>query len=375
MIKITDVQQVNEENLFKAREKCYEAFKENIDGGESIENSCEIIKTRPRKRIHKYWKDAYIALNQNQIISGISTCPYKIHFHSSELNMVGIGDVFSLEKGTDAIRVLFSKVFEQYKEFGLSVLYPFSDCYYSRYGYAPVFFQDEIHATRKYIEKYIPQAKSKLRKATKEDIPLISKLYENKAKDLTGTAIRDDELDWIYSNYATSKDGYIAYGINNEKIIIRESVGLDSNSILSFCLNEFPKMEIVVLKNTFSQDFFPSLPEHNLEINALKKLHGMARIINLENCLNKIKHFSSGKIALKINDDTIADNNRTVLYTWNKDKSSVTDSDTYDIKLDIRELCMLVCNGYRRQIDASKEIEALLKDAFPKVDSACYEIF
>lgn len=373
MRRIDDIEEVNEGNLLEAREVCYQAFNANIDGGMSVEDSSEIIRNRPKKRIQRYWDKAYISRLEGKIIAGISPCPYMVNFRGSTISMVGIGDVFCVEKGTDAIEKLFGKIFDSYSEYGLSVLYPFSDNYYSRYGYTPAFFQDEIVLSRKYIEKYIPRKETTIRKASTEDIAFIKEIYDRNSRHITGTAIRDDELDWRYSSYALSDGGYIAYAIRDKRFILRESIGVNLDQIASFASLE--DIDELVINSTFGEDFFLHLPEHNQEVKAYRKMHGMARIIDLESCLMKIPHSSEGSIRMKVDDNMIERNRRTLLYSWSKDGCSISPSDSFDIEIDIRVLTNLAINGFSTRIDANLDLSNLLRSAFPLSESACYEIF
>ncbi len=365
MIKIKEIEKVTEKTLSESRKACYQAFERNIDYGASVEDSCRIIKEDPQKRIHSFWREALIAKHEEKIIAGISMVPYSVRYKESTLDMVGIGDVFCIKKGTDAIKSLFTTLFENYKDFPISVLYPFSDNYYARYGYASVFFKDQLVFKREYLLRYF-RCKTTLKAASTEDIDTMNALYESAAKEYALTALRTDPLDWKYNHYAINDHGYMAYWISDKNFVIRESIGLTCEEMSTFALKTLPELEELIINTVFDQDLFRDLPEHNQNVVCFRKLHGMARIINLEKALKAITHKGEGSIRVRITDEMIEKNNRTILYSWNDKECTIEDTDSFDFTLDIKELTALFCLG------STKES---FKDAFPINKCACYEFF
>lgn len=365
MTNIKEIEKVTLKTLKEARDACYKAFGENIDRGTSIEGSCLIITRKPQKRIHRFWQEALIAKIDGKIIAGLSPVPYSVRYHDKAIDMVGVGDVFCIEKGTDAIKKLFSTLYQNYKDFQISILYPFSDAYYARYGYAPALFKEQLVFKRAYLTRYL-RNETTLHKAEPEDIECMNALYDEAAKAFSLTAFRSDPLDWLYNRYALNDHGYMAYWIFDKRFVIRESVGLTVDEMSAYALKILPDVEELTINAVFDQDLFSSLPEHNQHITCYRKLHDMVRIINLEKALYAIPHKGKGSIKLKVTDEMIAENNRTLLYSWDESMSKIENTDEYDIELDIKALTTLFCLG---------SVEQKYKGAFPLNKCACYEIF
>ena len=286
--------------LPEARQQCYSAFAMNIDGGSSIEDSVRIITQSPKKRIHRYWQEGIVRRNENGVITaGISPCHYKVRLNDKIVTMLAIGDVFSTEKGTDAIAELFSRLFTANSSTAISVLYPFSDTYYSRYGYTSVGANEEkITLSHGYIDRYADKSyQTKLKAVDHKSQEKLEALYKKATQKINLSAIRDDALDWNLLSYAIDNRGFIGWKLNEGRLAVRELYGVCIEDLFSF-FNGM-KYDIMTIEDHYRTGIGEDITEHN-NMNPIRelRLNCAARVLNLDATLKTLAPLDEGNISM-----------------------------------------------------------------------------
>jgi len=290
-----------------------------------------------------YFTDKYVAEYDGKVIAGMAPYPFKVMFDGNIQRMAGIGGVCSLPttRRLGAVRALFMHMLKDERDKGTewSVLFPFSQSYYEKFGYA----LNESVAEWSFDLQYIAVAADMghtftMHEGGLDGIDGFVKAYEN-APQYNMMIQREmcSHNQAVRANpYSTNTFAYLCrdkdgtprgYAIwhkekeNNKNIMAISELVFDNTETLR---------AIMRFASSFTADYdrvrFTAPIHLNMEFLCKDITHahgdmqrkvnhvGMVRVVNLENALRGAKLLGSGSVSLRVDDPVFGSSNLGV--TW-----------------------------------------------------------
>lgn len=289
------------DELSKAKEMCYKAFGNNIDGGNSVDDSVKRIVDSPFNRSVSYWKETIIAEEKGNIFAQICPIPFNGFFNGEIAPMIGVGAVACIQKGTTAVKDCFSFLLKQKydEQISFSYLFPFSGVYYGKLGY-----------TYAYLKNIWTFSFANLRKIEKknsifslqfedvfEDKEKIFSIQKKFASNYCFSLVRD-EIDWknilVKGNFIIyNEHSYIIYKLNKDNALIYDWACDKPKKLLELLINIDEKIKNISITVPESFDITDIFEEMNLQkIPIIGKIEsaGMARIVNVKKAFSYYKN-------------------------------------------------------------------------------------
>ncbi|WP_188350932.1 GNAT family N-acetyltransferase [Leuconostoc pseudomesenteroides] len=199
-------------------------------------------KTMYRRELVKN-ATVYGDINDDTITSQVFVLPLHVKLNTETVKMVGIGNVASYPevRGNGAIRRIMAQIQSDAYEDGaiLSYLAPFSYRFYRQFGYEWLFDQKQYT----WDDHTVPigaKTTPVKRLSFDEALPTMKKIIGQHPDFQFGALVRDDW--WWRFRYtvrlsdlkiATTKNGYVMYRFESEKLIIQELVTLTHDAELA----------------------------------------------------------------------------------------------------------------------------------------------
>jgi len=286
----------------------------------------------------RYYMDRYVAEYDGRIIAGMSPYPYKIMFDGNVQRMAGIGCVCSLPttRRLGAVRALFMHMLKDERDKGVewSVLFPFSQSYYEKFGYA----LNEYAAEWSFDLKYIAVAEDKghtfaMHEGGLDGMDSFVKAYEN-APQWNMMIQREmcSHNQVVRANpYSTNTFAYLCRDKDGAPCGYAVWHKEKENGVSVMAISELVFDNIETLRaimryvSTFAADYdrvrFIAPIHLNLEClckdmtyahgNMQRKVNpvGMVRVVNPENALRGAKLLGTGSAALRVDDPVFGPSN------------------------------------------------------------------
>ena len=296
-------------------------------------------KDNPEAREDVRILDKYAAFEDDNktMMSCFSATRFPMNFNGNEVTMIGIGGVSTVPtyRRQGGIRGCFTKMLpEVYKEGAVfSYLYPFSTCFYNKFGYGLGIRGKVYELDLSRIPKYGTRGKSILieQENCQEKLEDIATVYEVWQRKYNGMIIngpleyqfisnanpfKKQEFVYLYCSADGIPKGYISFHKEDSdggrilactKIVFTDAEGL---------------MGLLELTASYAADYRSvrfTVPE-DIEIEAVLKefsfgacklnrsYMGMVRVINVEEALRLSSYHGDGNIALQITDPYIEEN-------------------------------------------------------------------
>ena len=295
----------------------------------------------------RYYMERYVAEYENKIVAGLSPYPYKIAFDGNIQRMAGIGCVCSLptSRRLGAVRALFLHMLRDERDKGTewSVLFPFSQAYYEKFGYA--------------MNEYIAEWSFKLSHiAPAADLGHTFTMHEGGLDGMDAfiqAYERAPQYNMMIQREVCSHNKVVRanpYSTNDFAYLCRDKDGNPrgyavwhkdwdgETSIMQMTELVFDTVEtlraILRFVSSFASDYTRvrfEAPYHlNLESlctdytnghgRAQRKVNpcGMVRVVNLENALRGARLVGSGEASLRVDDPVFGTSNLGVTWTDGK---------------------------------------------------------
>jgi len=292
----------------------------------------ELTKTETSNEIsERYFMDKYIAEYGGDVVAGLAPYPFTVAFDGGTVRMSGISQVCSLptSRRFGAVRALFEHMLRDEREAGVewSALFPFSQTYYEKFGYA----LNEYVAEWSFAIKFIDVAEDKGHTFT---------MHEGGAENLGGFMQAYDnqpQYNLLVQREACSHNRVIyadPYKSNSFAYLCRDGDGEPrgyavwqkewENGVSVMAMSELVFDSIETLRaimrfvSTFAADYtrvrFEAPVHLNLESlckdmtgahgHMVRKLNhvGMVRVVHLENALRSARLLGSGEVSLCVED-------------------------------------------------------------------------
>ncbi len=407
-----EIRKIRPQEVEAVRALCFTAFEAKIDFTASPKESADQILHRPLTRMHQNYLETWAAFNEeNDPIATAAHCTLKARLDGSAVGLEGIGDVASLPQaqGKGTIRILFQNILKEAYEKGveLSGLYPFSDGYYARLGYAncvknhvwqlcpgqiPSWKTEGIckpYAEGRGMEEHLEQI---YEKAAKEyNLSLIRQQPEWNRQLKLFLPHRDGFYTYLYYSVFGEPTGYVSYQADHDSKTLecRQFFFTDADALKGLLLFlkgkaayyntvSIPLPCTVPLELLLSEFHLnaPHNPAYTLE------MHGMTRIVHLRRALEAARFGPDGALRLAVSDPILEQNSGTFELEWKNGRLNKMEKTTQpaDAEVSIAQLTRFLCAGLRQeelslmpQISAQAALQ--LEKAFPPKKTTVFDYY
>ena len=279
----------------------------------------------------RYFMDKYVAEYNGKVVAGLAPYPFKVAFDGNIVRMSGISGVCSLppSRRLGAVRAILEQMLHDEREAGAewSALFPFSQSYYEKFGYA----MSEYVAEWSFALRYIAVTEDKghtftMHEGGTENIEGFIQAYDNQPQyNLLIQREVCSHNKVAYANPYTSnsfaylcrdKDGvpcgYIVFHKEWEgdvSVMAVSELVFDSIETLRAIMNF-----VASFAADYSRVRFEAPIHLNLELlckdmtvahgKMIRKVNpvGMVRVVHLENALRAAKVLGTGGASLRVED-------------------------------------------------------------------------
>lgn len=299
--------------------------------------------------------------DEHLLTSGIAFIPYMAQFDSHIVKLSGVGGVVTLPafRRGGAIRAIFQKALNDLYQTGtvLSYLYPFSQSYYEKFGYALANPSLQLKLNLRYIKKSDGGRLCMYRGG--DDIAAFETAYHKMVRNLmllrepfqfcrvkNANPFKTNTFAFLYYDEKDSPCGYMVF-------TKKEAEGERNLNVIE-CVFDSPVTlgRMISFLSTYASDYsyaYLSLP---LDINPEDyvtdmvqsgskrelQLNGMLRVLNVHKALAVATYKGSGEIRIKVSDMMIPENNgifHVVFDNGSAIKVNRQDEDCFDIAMPI----------------------------------------
>lgn len=277
----------------------------------------------------------------DQIETSILSIPFNVNFFGTHFKMNGISDVMSAPEASGkggASQLMTAALQDMYTDgVTLSYLAPFAFSYYRRFGYEQVF----DHVTYSIPSNQLPRVKGDANIHVKRmefagNIDIIKSIYQQAPLAQRGGL---DRADWWW-NYLPKKftqrqlavafnhqqpTGYIIYERTATEFIVYELASTDTASrqaLWKFVTKHGTTAETFVYKSPIADVDFDLIDEPYAVTTTIQP-YMMARIVNLQDFLEKYPTTASASFTIDVVDDVISENNGRWSFEFDGNKRQV----------------------------------------------------
>lgn len=406
------IRTIRPEEVAAVRALCFTAFEANIDRTSSPEASAEQILHAPLTRMQQQYLNTFAAFDEEGVpIATVAHCTQKVRFDGGVERMEAIGDVASLPQaqGTGAVRRMFEEILRQAygQEVAFSYLYPFSDGYYARLGYAccvknhiwrlalaqlPAFAHQGVckpclpgQQREQDLEKVYARAVEGCNLAVVRQQPE----WNRQLRLLT--PFRDGSFTYVYYGKEGQPTGYFTYQPDKKerRIECRQFFFTDQDALRGM-------LHFFRSKNAYYETASITLPSYlplDLLLNEFHlggplhtsytlQMHGMVRIVHLRRALQAARYGEDGRLVLQVEDPLVPPNQGVFELVWKGHRLvSMQPTDALpQLRLPIGMLSRFVCGGIRPEEipflpEAEPEALEQLQRAFPAKTAGIFDYF
>ncbi|SFA76027.1 MULTISPECIES: enhanced intracellular survival protein Eis [unclassified Bacillus (in: firmicutes)] len=342
---------------------------------------------------------------QNQLAAKLHIIPLTVVIGQEEWKMGGLAGVATYPeyRRNGYVRELVSASLKDMKDHGeiVSLLHPFDIGFYRRYGWEIFVDHKKVVITRDKLKMLPPSIGMVKRYNKNTHSSAIEEVYRKYSLGFNGMLVRDH--DWwmnsiyheesiaVHSNELGEMDGYILYTVKDKVMDVQEFVALNHmarRGLWNFiCQHDSMVEKVQILLST--HDILPYCL-HTPKLQAEVYPYFMARLVDVESCLNKFSFVNTGEnLFIHLEDQYAPWNNGTYMISEDgvkvfKDKpgSACAHPPQKGISMDINSLTAIIF-GYKRPMELyeigrltgnMKEIEHLEK-MIPSSKSFFYDFF
>lgn len=350
-----------------------------------------------------YFENKYKAENtivsevEGEVVSSIHLNQHNIKLENRDEDVSYVVGVSTLPeargKGVmkDMMKMAFKEMYDRNQN--VSILMPIDFRLYRKFGFENCYDIIEHKININDLSSF--KLNRNFKRARESDIDLLIDIYNSSNTRLNGytrrrkvryeNMFKEVEADdaHIYICYDENKnfDGYLVYGIMDDKIFVRELYykNIESlKSILAFLYNHNTQVEKVVIMEDIRNNI-DSIINNPKTAETFLKPFMMGRVINMYNCLKKINIDDNifGNIIISIEDKYIDENTGNYHLEFKNGEYNLEkkeyDSTKSDIELSINQITQLVF-GYKdiddildiSEIEVNDEKVCILKKIFVK---------
>lgn len=346
------IRKIKPEELKRTNELFSIAFEFAEDNAKSAQEVYAETINDSSSRDNLYWMERYAAFDDDDktMMSFFVAKPYPIHFDGEHCAMTGIGGVATLPqyRRRGGIRGCFEKALVDMYESGyeFSYLYPFSTAYYRKFGYELCLEKLQYKLKLAFLPNYNVEGYCELAEPGNlhmEEIKSIQKnwqrkynmMVENEDCDYLWLAktnpVKEQVYTYLYKDRIGTPKGYFCFKLQDSP----EGRILDCHRFVYTDLEGFKGL--LNLAKSFSSDHMfirfalPTdqyitalLPEWSMGAGSCERLlGGMARVIHVQNVLQKARYKGTGEISIAINDSYIKENTG-IFYVEFKDGQAIS---------------------------------------------------
>lgn len=265
----------------------------------------------------------------NELVSGLFSMPFKVNFHGQPFLMNGITDVMSVPEysGKGAAGTLMKAALNDMYENNvvLSYLAPFSFAYYRKFGYEQLFDHQHYQLAGDKLPRVKPAKVGRVRRTTlSKAIPLIQTADLHSPLSQNGGLIRqawwwhyltEKHPEWQVAYYQDAQQvvtGYLIYTRSADEFHVQEFVHLTPasyQSLLSFVFKHDADYQTYTFENA-NPNYQGDLVADPYPLKVTTQPYMMGRIVNLQAFLEKYPFNQTDfePISFNIEDETIAQN-------------------------------------------------------------------
>ncbi|MBQ9135034.1 MAG: GNAT family N-acetyltransferase [Lachnospiraceae bacterium] len=287
------------------------------------------------KTFHKY-----VAFEDDDktMMCSMAVIHYPINFNQKEVVMAGIGDVSSIPayRRRGGIRACFTHMLADLYKTGVtfSYLYPFSTCFYNKFGYGMGVKANVYELDLSRIPRYATTGRCILAEphnahALLKDVSSVYEVWQQKYNGMVingpleyqfvtkANPCKTQEFLYLYRSADGSPKGYISFHKEQQdgdqilvctQIVFTDAEGL--TGLLELAASYTANYRSI--RFTIPEDIEIEMALGELAFGACKLEHsytGMVRVINVEEALWLSSYCGDGNIALRITDPYIEANN------------------------------------------------------------------
>lgn len=303
--------------------------------------------------------------------SGIAFIPYNAHFDGHLVKLSGVGGVCTLPeyRRSGGVRAIFQKALNDLYKNGttLSFLYPFSQAYYEKFGYALSNPSLSFLISLKHVRRFEGGQFSLYRGG---DISDFQTAYSKMVRNLM---LKREPFQWSWLKRADPfKSNIFAYLMRGDDgqpsgyLIFQKQVEGDRRilDVKELVFDSYISLgRMITFLTAYASDYgFARLrlpldvnPDNyvtDMVLSASEKalvMNGMHRVVNVEKALSFAAYRGDGEITLKVSDEIIPENNAVFAVTFhNGNAVSIqrTDDSQPDIEMDIRAFSSALLGRY-----------------------------
>ncbi|WP_161568251.1 GNAT family N-acetyltransferase [Anaerobacillus alkaliphilus] len=352
-------------------------------------------------------EETWVAVENDEIISKVTTLPFKTYIQGKEFLMGGVSGVVTWPENRRGglVKTLLKKSLEEMKEKEqtISFLFPFSIPFYRKYGWE-LFTDKKLVTVKKDQFPRFPKRTGTIRRVSK-DYELLSSIYEKFAPRFNGMLVRDKKW-WngrlfanmkgqmaVYYDEQGEAQGYLAYDVKHRVMKVHELVYLNTDawkSLWHFISDHDSMIETVEYKTSANDPalFFISNPLVEQKVEA----YFMARIVDVKPFLSQYPfHLAEGEtVVLHVEDEFCEWNNGTYFITNRevkffeqaKEGASCTHPPKRGVTCTVQHLTAMLLNYqkpttllYFDAISGSENEIKLLEKVIPAREPAFYDFF
>lgn len=345
-------------------------------------------------------------LEQEKLAAKLHIIPLRVNMNGEEWKMGGLAGVATYPeyRRNGYVRSLITEALKQMQAEGqiVSLLHPFDFTFYRRFGWEILNDYKKVSLDKRHLT-FLPMQSGKVIRYSKEEIHEdLYNIYQTYSNQFNGMLIRTSEW-WmdhvidndsqmaVFYNSSNQAKGYILYKVKDRKMDVEEWISLNHEArvgLWNFICQHDSMVENVSLTLPAHDPFpyFIQQPKVSMELQP----YFMARIVNVEECLNRFTfNMESESVFLHLEDTFAPWNNGTYLIGSGQIKvfkeksgSQCVQPPRRGIHLTINELSAIIF-GYKRPIELyqmgylkgkEEEIQHFEK-LMPNIKSSFYDFF
>lgn len=341
----------------------------NLDIEDPIE---EYLTKNPKTRFDLYCMEHWASFldDDSTMLGSIMVTPYEVYFDGNICSMGGVGAVSTLPqyRGMGAVGSCMNKYLnDSYKSgFIFSSLFPFSRCFYQKFGYDIgsniIVYSIDLRSIKKLKAKGTIEILE-----NGKGLNDVKKVYEDFSLGYNLSSFRKDiDFNWLFDVNSAKQKKYVylyknIYGEPKAVMLFEKKASGSSFNmecshfyfsdqegllgLLDFCASfstYYSKLYFKAPENINIPDMLNDIALYPLERNL--HFNGMVRVINVQKVLEMAQYCGTGSIIIKVNDDVILENNKIFNVTF-KDKKAIsvlTGDYEWDIELSINDFSRFI---------------------------------
>jgi len=344
----------------------------------SPEELLEKVKKEPNSRQDQHWDSQWAAFEDDDqtMMSTFTAVPYHANFDGHSVKMMGIGGVATLPqfRKRGGVRACFEHALpDMYQQgYALSYLYPFSTCFYRKFGYELAVERNLWKIRLQGLPKYDVEGSFELLEPGKDLKAEIRSVYDAFASRYNCMTLDEDiEYLWVdkanpfrdkeYTYLYRAADGTPKGVVTYKPIVDQNDRTLDCSRRFLFADGEGLKALLHLLCRLMADHshILVNLPS-DVKLDALVQewsfgnvkrdlyCHGMVRVIDAVQVLKLAKMRGTGELVIELTDEQIPQNNGHFCVTFENGQTlSVERTDREaDVSMPINEFSRLICGKH-----------------------------